>query len=62
MNIALIGPTGVGKGTHSEKLVAQFDLVHISTGNLFRKNLEKKTALGLLARRYMAEGELIPDD
>ena len=62
MNIALIGPTGVGKGTHSEKLVDKFDLVHISTGDLFRKNLEKKTALGLLARKYMAEGELVPDD
>lgn len=62
MNIALIGPTGVGKGTHSEKLVEKFDLVHISTGQLFRKNLEMKTALGLLAKKYMTQGELVPDE
>lgn len=62
MNIALIGPSGVGKGTHAQELVDRFDLLHISTGDLFRENLEKQTALGLVARRYMDEGELVPDE
>lgn len=62
MNIALIGPSGVGKGTHADKLVAKFDLIHVSTGNLFRENLANQTALGLLARKYMAQGELVPDE
>lgn len=61
MNIALIGPSGVGKGTHASKLARDYNLVHLSTGNLFRENLEKETALGALAKRYMDEGELVPD-
>lgn len=62
MNIALIGPSGVGKGTHAEKLVARYKLLHIATGDLFRSNLEQHTALGILAERYMSDGELVPDE
>ncbi len=62
MNIALIGPSGVGKGTHADELGAKFDLLHVSTGDLFRENLEKRTALGILARKYMNQGELVPDE
>ncbi len=62
MNIALIGPTGVGKGTHVAGLVQAFHLAHLSTGDLFRQNLEQRTALGILARRYMDAGELVPDE
>jgi adenylate kinase len=62
MNIALIGPSGSGKGTHLERLKKQYDLLHLSTGDLFRENLEKKTALGLLAKKYMSQGELVPDE
>ncbi len=62
MNIALIGPPGVGKGTHAGKLVDRFDLRHLVTGELFRKNLAKRAAIGLLARRYINQGELVPDE
>lgn len=62
MSIALIGPSGAGKGTQAIKLATEFDLLHISTGDLFREGLEKRTALGLLAKRYMNQGELVPDE
>jgi adenylate kinase len=62
MNIVLIGPSGVGKGTHAGKLVAKYDLQHVVTGELFWENLEKRAAVGLLAKRYLATGELVPDE
>lgn len=62
MNTAVIGPSGVGKGTHAASLAARFRLRHVSTGDLFRQNLDTHSALGLLARRYIAQGELVPDE
>jgi len=62
MTIALIGPSGAGKGTQAIRLMNRFDLLHISTGDLFRESLEKRSALGILARRYMNQGELVPDE
>jgi adenylate kinase len=62
MNTAVIGPSGVGKGTHAVSLAARFRLRHVSTGDLFRHHLNTQTALGLLARRYIAHGELVPDE
>lgn len=62
MNIALIGPPGVGKGTHADKLVARFDLHHVVTRDLFRENVINQTALGILAKKYMNRGELVPDE
>jgi adenylate kinase len=62
VNIALIGPSGAGKGTHAEKLVARYELLHLATGDLFRSSLEQRTALGILAERYMGNGELVPDE
>lgn len=62
MNLILLGPSGVGKGTHAAGLCARYHLRHFSTGDLFRQNLQARTALGLLARRYMNEGTLVPDE
>ncbi|MCB0153534.1 MAG: adenylate kinase [Anaerolineae bacterium] len=62
MTIALIGPSGAGKGTQAVRLMNRFNMLHISTGDLFRESLEKRSALGILARRYMNQGELVPDE
>ncbi|MBW6466829.1 MAG: adenylate kinase [Brevefilum sp.] len=60
--IVMLGPPGAGKGTQAKKLAQAFDLVHISTGDLFRENLKNETALGQLAQSFMNKGELVPDD
>ncbi len=62
MNVSLIGPSGAGKGTHTARLVNEFNLLHLCTGDLFREHLERHTALGIIARRYMAQGEMVPDE
>ncbi|GIK99998.1 MAG: hypothetical protein BroJett029_42070 [Alphaproteobacteria bacterium] len=62
MNLALIGPSGVGKGTHATALSQRFNLRHVATGDLFRHHLQTRSALGILARRYMEQGELVPDE
>ncbi len=62
MNLVLFGPPGAGKGTQSEKLVSRYSLVHLSTGDIFRRNVKGETPLGLLAKSYMDKGELVPDD
>lgn len=61
-NIILFGPPGSGKGTQAKMLAEKFNLVHISTGDLFRYELSNDTPLGLLARSYMEKGELVPDE
>jgi adenylate kinase len=62
LNIVLFGPPGAGKGTQSEKVIEQYQLVHLSTGDLFRKHLGEGTELGNLAKKYMDEGKLVPDE
>ncbi|WP_343849900.1 adenylate kinase [Algoriphagus jejuensis] len=61
LNIVLFGPPGAGKGTQSEKLIEKYGLTHLSTGDLFRKHLGEGTDLGKLARTYMDQGHLVPD-
>ena len=61
INIILFGPPGSGKGTQAEKLVKKYDLLHISTGDLFRYNLKNDTKLGKEAKKYIDKGELVPD-
>ena len=61
-NIILFGPPGSGKGTQSEKLIAQYGLKHLSTGDLLRSEIAKQTDLGLAAKKLMDRGELVPDD
>src|SRR5690606_15042131 len=60
-NLVLFGPPGAGKGTQAEFLKAKYNLVHISTGDVFRYNIKNETALGMLAKSYMDKGELVPD-
>lgn len=62
LNIVLFGPPGAGKGTQSEKIIDQYHLVHLSTGDLFRKHLGEGTELGKKAQKFMDEGNLVPDE
>ena len=61
LNIVLFGPPGAGKGTQSEHIIKNYELVHIATGDLFRKHLGEGTELGKLAQGYMDQGNLVPD-
>ncbi len=62
LNIILMGPPAAGKGTQSELIVKNYGLPHISTGDMLRAAIEKKTPLGLKAQEYMNAGALVPDD
>ncbi|MEO6133837.1 MAG: adenylate kinase [Ginsengibacter sp.] len=61
-NLILFGPPGSGKGTQSEKLIAKYNLKHLSTGDLLRSEIANKTTLGLEAKKFMDAGNLVPDD
>lgn len=61
-NFVLFGKPGSGKGTQAEHLSEKYKLYHISTGDLFRKNISQNSNLGLLAQSYMDKGELVPDE
>ena len=61
LNLILFGSPGSGKGTQAAKLVEKYNLLHISTGDLFRAEIGGKTELGLLAKSYIDKGELVPD-
>ncbi|MBK8819882.1 MAG: adenylate kinase [Saprospiraceae bacterium] len=61
INIVLFGPPGSGKGTQADLLVKEYNILHISTGDLFRYEMGNNTPLGLKAKEYMAKGELVPD-
>ena len=62
LNIILFGPPGAGKGTQSDKLIAKYKLVHLSTGDILRSEISNGTALGLEAKKLMDQGLLVPDD
>ncbi len=62
LNIVLFGPPGAGKGTQSEKLIHQYHLVHLSTGDIFRANIKGGTELGNKAKQFMDQGQLVPDE
>jgi len=62
MNIVLLGPPGIGKGTAAGKLSKKLGIPHIATGDMLRENVAEKTELGLKAKSYMDKGALAPDD
>jgi adenylate kinase len=61
LNIILFGPPGAGKGTQAEFLIHRFGLIHLSTGDLLRREIAGSTTLGMKAKKYMDKGELVPD-
>ena len=62
MNILIMGGPGAGKGTMSARIVEAFDVNHISTGDIFRSEIGKQTELGMMAKSYMDQGLLVPDE
>ncbi len=61
MKIVFMGPPGAGKGTQAEKIVDTYQIPHISTGDMFRKAMSEQTELGIEAKRYIDQGQLVPD-
>ncbi len=62
MRLVLLGPPGAGKGTQAADIIEKYKVPHISTGDIFRKNVKEGTALGKKAKVYMDKGELVPDE
>ncbi len=62
MRVVLLGPPGAGKGTQAQKLSEKLGIPQISTGELFRSNIENGTKLGLEAKRYLDAGDLVPSE
>jgi adenylate kinase len=62
MRIVLLGPPGAGKGTQAVRLAQHFDCPHVSTGDIFRSNVAEGTELGQIAKQYMDQGDLVPDE
>jgi adenylate kinase len=62
VRVVLLGPPGAGKGTQAQQLAEKLEVPQISTGELFRRNIDKGTRLGLEAKRYLDAGDLVPSD
>ncbi|KIO95297.1 Adenylate kinase [Levilactobacillus brevis] len=62
MNLILMGLPGAGKGTQAEKIINEFHLPHISTGDIFREAMKNETEMGLAAKKFIDKGELVPDE
>ena len=62
MRIILLGPPGAGKGTQAAGIIEKYEIPHISTGDIFRKNIKEGTDLGKKAKEYIDQGLLVPDE
>ena len=62
VKIILLGPPGAGKGTQAKSISNKYSIPHISTGDIFRKNISENTPLGIEAKSYMDNGQLVPDE
>ena len=62
MNLMLMGLPGAGKGTQAERIVDEYKIPHISTGDIFRAAMKNETPMGLEAKKYINKGELVPDE
>ena len=62
MKVVLLGPPGAGKGTQAKSICIRYSIPHISTGDIFRKNIAEQTPLGKIAKEKIDQGQLVPDD
>lgn len=62
VKIILLGPPGAGKGTQAKSISNRYSIPHISTGDIFRKNISENTPLGIEAKKYIDNGQLVPDE
>ncbi len=62
MNLILLGAPGAGKGTQAVRIAEKYDIPHISTGDIFRKNIKEQTPIGVIAKSYIDKGQLVPDE
>ena len=62
VKIVLLGPPGAGKGTQAKSISNRYSIPHISTGDIFRKNISEETPLGIQAKQYIDNGQLVPDE
>lgn len=62
MKLIMLGAPGAGKGTQAKKIAGKYQIPHISTGDIFRANIKAGTPLGLKAKSYMDQGQLVPDE
>ena len=62
MKIIMLGAPGAGKGTQAKQIAEQYNIPHISTGDIFRANIKNGTELGKKAKEYMDQGLLVPDE
>lgn len=62
MKVVLFGPPGAGKGTQAKSICNRYSIPHISTGDIFRKNISENTPLGIEAKKYIDNGQLVPDE
>lgn len=62
MKIILLGPPGAGKGTQAKSISNRYSIPHISTGDIFRKNISENTPLGIEAKKHIEKGQLVPDE
>ena len=62
MKIIMLGAPGAGKGTQAKKIAEKYGIPHISTGDIFRANIKGGTELGMKAKSYMDQGQLVPDE
>nr|WP_275299611.1 adenylate kinase [Clostridium sp. YIM B02506] len=62
VKVVLFGPPGAGKGTQAKSICNRYSIPHISTGDIFRKNISENTPLGIEAKKYIDNGQLVPDE
>ena len=62
MKIIMLGAPGAGKGTQAKMIAEKYGIPHVSTGDIFRANIKNGTELGMEAKKYMDQGQLVPDE